>query len=425
MKIATLIFSLGLLVSCASNQEDTVGNQKDYNVFLTFEQPKTSSKYFELWNTKIRPDSIQLTSFGIVGAEYTRYFKETGDIAYLKKAEQSLKKAVAIAAIGKEAYLRALARNYISQHRFKEALVLANEAKSLGGGANESKSLLFDVHMELGNYEVAETYLDSIKNPSDFGYLIRLSKWNDYKGDLDTTIVFMEKAKAKAIASKNRELMLWSYTNLADYYGHAGRISESYQHYLSALRIDPSNAYSKKGIAWIVFSHDKDPEEALRILDSVTATYKVPDYFLLKAEIADYMGDDEPRLDNLDSYFATVKNEAYGDMYNGYNISLFLEETEQYEKAIQLSLREVANRPTPESYSWLGYSYLKSGEKQKAKDIMDMHVYGKTFEPALCYQAAAVYKATGELEKVQNLKKDLVGSIYELGPGMEKNIKAL
>ncbi len=36
---------------------------------------------------------MQLTSFGIVGGEYNRYFQQTGDIEYLKKAEQSLKKS--------------------------------------------------------------------------------------------------------------------------------------------------------------------------------------------------------------------------------------------------------------------------------------------------------------------------------------------
>ncbi len=425
MKALLLLLSVILLSSCSSKTKKIVGNKEDYNAFLVVEPPKTSSKYFELWNTKIRPDSMQLTSFGIVGGEYTRYFKETGDIGYLKKAEQSLKRAVAIAAIGKDSYLRALARNYISQHRFKEALVLANEAMELGGGANETKSLLFDVHMELGNYDLAETYLRGLKNLSDFGYLIRLAKWNDYKGDLNTTITFMENAKDKAISAKNEELMVWSFTNLADYYGHAGRIEESYEHYLKALELDANSAYAKKGIAWIIFSHDKNPGEAMRILDTVTATNGAPDYFLLKAEIADYMGDDQKRLNYLDKYFIAVKNTAYGDMYNGYNVALFLEATQQYDKAIELSLKEVANRPTPESYSWLGYSYLKNGEKEKAKEIMDAHVYGKTFEPVLCYQAAEVYRANGERDKVTKLKGDLVDAVYELGPGMEKAINAL
>jgi len=413
------------MLSCNSENNDGIAQANDYDKYLVPNSTNTTSKYFELWNKKIRPDSMQLTSFGIVGGEYNRYFKETGDITFLKKSEQSLKRAVAIAAIGKESYLRALARNYISQHRFREALDMAEQAKVLGGGMKDSQSLLFDIHMELGNYTIAEQYLDSIKNMSDFGYLIRLSKWNDYKGDLDTTIAFMEKAKEKAEFSKNKELMLWSFTNLADYYGHAGRIQDSYNHYLKALALDKNNAYAKKGIAWIAFSYDRNPAEALRILDSITKTYKAPDYYLLKAEIADYNGDDLSRMENLDHYFSNVQNTAYGEMYNAYNVSLYLEETEQYDKALKLAQKEVVNRPTPESYSLLAYSYLKKAKKEMAMKIVNDQVLGKTFEPALLYHAAEIYKANGDNEKVKELKGELIGAIYELGPTMEKQIHDL
>jgi len=235
----------------------------------------------------------------------------------------------------------------------------------------------------------------------------------------------MELARAKAESSKNTELMLWSYTNLGDYYGHAGRIEDSYNEYLKALAIDNNNAYAKKGIAWIIFSNDKNPEEAIRILDSVTKTYNAPDYFLLKAEIADYMKNDLVRTYNLDQYFTRVKNTAYGDMYNAYNLGLFIDETKQYDKALALAHKEVKNRPTPESFSWLGYSYLKNGDTKKALEIMDTHVYGKTFEPALLFQAAEVYKANGRKEKVKELKGELIGALYELGPSMEKQVHDL
>jgi len=66
-------------------------------------------------------------------------------------AEKALNKAVEIAAIGKSGYYRALARNYISQHWFKEALELAKSSRAMGSGLQESRKLLFDVHMELGN----------------------------------------------------------------------------------------------------------------------------------------------------------------------------------------------------------------------------------------------------------------------------------
>lgn len=425
MKLIKLFIVLILVSSCGTKNQDTVAQKNDYDKYLVSKEVETSSKYFELWNSKIRPDSMQLTSFGIVGGEYNRYFQQTGNIGFLKKAEKSLKKAVDIANIGKPGYYRALARNYISQHRFREALKLADSSATIGGDKSETQSLYFDVHMELGNYQQAEKYLDSLKNMSDFGYMIRLAKWNDYKGDLDTTINFMERARAKAESAKNRELMLWSYTNLGDYYGHAGRIQDSYNQYLKALEIDADNAYAKKGIAWIVFSNDKNAVEAIRILDSVTKTYNAPDYFLLKAEIADYMGDDLLRTKNLDQYFARVNNEMYGDMYNAYNLGLYIDETKQFDKAILLAQTEVNNRPTPESYSWLGYSYLKNGELNKAVEVMDDHVYGKTFEPALLFQAAEVYKANGEEEKVAALKGELIGALYELGPNMEKQVHDL
>lgn len=425
MKPILYILSILLLFSCSSKSENNVVNKEDYDKYLSSEDVETTSKYFELWNSKIKPDSVQLLSFGNVAGEYTKFFKKTGDIEYLKKAEQALTKAVDIANIGKAGYRRALARNYISQHRFREALELAEEANKLGGGSADSQSLLFDIHMELGNYDVAEKYLDSIKNMSNFGYLIRVSKWNDYKGDLDTTIKFMEKAKGKAESSKNKALMIWSYTNLADYYGHAGRIVDSYNHYLKTLELDPKNAYAKKGIAWIAFSNDDNPEEAMRILDSVTKKYNAPDYYLLKAEIADYINDDYERSENLDKYFLATENPAYGDMYNAYNVSLYLEETQQYDKALQLAQKEVENRPTAESYSWLAYSYLKKGDNEKAEEIISKHVDGKTFEPALLYQAAEIYKANGNLEKVEALKGELIGAIYELGPNMKKPIQDL
>ena len=236
MKNLLYVIAVFAIVSWGKKKSDFVSNPEDYNKYLIAETIPATSKHFELWNSKIKPDSTQLLSFSNVAGEYNSFFKKTGNIEYLKKAEQVLLKAVEIANINKASYRRALARNYISQHRFKEALLLTKEAEEIRGGKKETQSLFFDVYMELGNYTKAEKYLDSIKNMSDFGYLIRIAKWNDYKGDLDITIKYMEKAMKKAESSKNKTLLLWSYSNIADYYGHAGRIKDSYRYYLKNIR---------------------------------------------------------------------------------------------------------------------------------------------------------------------------------------------
>ncbi|WP_394971237.1 hypothetical protein [uncultured Croceitalea sp.] len=415
------------VISCGNKSTKFVTDASDYNKYLIGEPSETTSKYFELWNSKIKQDSIQLLSFGNVAGEYSSYFKKTGDIKYLKKAEKALAKAVEIANIGKSGYRKALARNYISQHRFKEALVLAKEANKLGGGRKETRSLLFDVHMELGNYKLAEKYLDSIKNMSDFGYLIRVAKWNDYKGNLDTTIKFMEKAMQKAESSKNRTLRLWSYSNIADYYGHAGRIKDSYVHYLKTLELDPQNAYAKKGLAWIVFSHEKNGEEALRILDNITENYSAPGYYLFKAEIAEFMNNQIAMTFNMDKYYTMVLTNAdsYGAMYNAYNVEFYLNYSKQYEKALNLALKEVISRPTAETYGLLANTYHKMGKDKAALKIVEDHIINKTFEPAILYTAAEIYKANNKMHRVSALKQELMEAVYELGPSYEREISQL
>lgn len=425
MKYISILSAVLVLFSCNTAMKQPITSASDYGKFLKPMAVETSSKYFELWNSKIKPDSMQLTSFAIVGEEYNRYFQETGNIDFLKKSERALKKALEIAAIGKPDRQRALARNYISQHRFKEALSVAEASYNKGNGLRETHSLLFDIHMELGNYETAERYLDSIAHQIDFGYLIRKAKWQDHLGYLEDTIAYMEQAKYKTERMQNKNLMLWSYTNLADYYGHAGRLEDSYQHYLKALDIDPQNAYAKKGIAWIVFSYEKKPEEALRILDSVTQYYEAPDYYLFKAEIATYMGDDLAYTMHLDRYFNLTENVHYGDMYNTHHVDLFLEETEQFTKALQLAKREVSNRPTPESYGMLATAYLRLGEKKKALAIVEDHIMDKTYEPAVQYRAAEIYKANGLQHRVAGLKSELLDAAYELGPVLHHKITQL
>ncbi len=425
MKYISLFLLMSCMVSCTNSKQNNITNPQDYNRYLITSAADTTSKYFKLWNSKIKSDSIQLLSFGIVGAEYNRYFQNTGNIQFLKKAEQALKKATDIAAIGRAGYYRALARNYISQHRFKEALALAKKAHSIGNGLDKSKALLFDVHMELGNYETARTYLDDITDFNGFDFLIRLAKWKDHQGDLDQTIQLMEQASSLAELSKNKDLMLWSYTNLADYYGHAGHIKTAYEHYLKSLQLDPSNAYAKKGIAWILYAHEKNPKEALRILNSVMATYKSPDYHLLKAEIAEYLGDAPLHRSELTKYKKEVAHPFYGQMYNAHTIDFHLNESKQYEKALLLAQQEVNNRPTPESYSFLAYTYFKKGEQKRAVSLVKEHIDGKTFEPAILLRAAEIYKIAGNNTKVALLKDALKEASYELGPTTTKRIASL
>nr|WP_321233311.1 cell surface protein [uncultured Psychroserpens sp.] len=423
----TILFVVLLCASCTkTNTQITDAN--DYNNFLvtaenvTLERVKQNDSF---WSKKLKQTPNQFPYRGKLASTYTDYFSVTGDIQYLKKAEEQLLKVNEITNYKNPSYLRSMAYNYISQHKFKDALIHLEKAETLDENLQATRKMLFDVHLELGNYDLAQSYLMTFENFSDFDYLIRLSKWSDYKGNLDAAIKYMEKAMIIAESSNLNHLKQWAYTNIADFYGHAGEIEKSYQYFLKALELDPNDAYAKKGIAWIVYSYEKKPMEALRILNAVTETYKAPDYYLLKSEIASYMGLESVRKTELEAYKTAMKNMDYGDMYNKYNVLLYTEKHISLGDAITIAKIEVDNRPTPQSYDLLAWAYFKSGNLGTALDIVDKHIIDKTYEPETLYHVAEIYKAAGKSEAVKPLKKELLASIYELGPTMKDRIENL
>lgn len=425
MKSIFLIVCICFLFAC---QEKQITNPEDYNTYLEYKDTSNkdlTKQHLTFWNNRIKQDSMQIIALGKSAQEYTTLFETTGTIESLKKAEIALEKAADKAHISKDVYLRALAKNRISQHNFKEAAIALQEAQFFSPNKTETHAMQFDVAMELGNYKAAETYLYLITDFSDFNYLIRLAKWKDYKGDLNGAIHNMERAKDIAEYSNNETLKRWAYTNLADYYGHAGRIKDAYKHYLKSLAMNPNDAYAKKGIAWITYSYEKNPTEALRILDTIQKQHQSPDYFLLRAEIAEYQNDAIAKQENINAYFEAIQNPAYGDMYNTHTAEILFSEKEEYDTALAIAQKEVANRPTPQSYDLLAYAYQQKGEYKKALAIAETHVANKTYEPLAQYHLAEIYKSNGLYDHVTPIKKELLDASYELGPVITNAIKNL
>lgn len=418
----------GIVLNSCSNTSTFKTDPTDYAIYLDHNENEAlelTREDHNFWENKLKKNPQQFPYMVKLAASQSLLFSRTGQIEYLVDAEKNLKEALSKTNYNNAAQLRALARNYISQHRFKEALELLQKAEINGERLLATQKMLFDVYLELGDESMAYTYLKEIKDLSDIDYLIRISKWSDHQGNLEAAIDYMEKAVLKAEVANNKALMQWAYTNIADFYGHDGQIERSYKHFLKALTLDPSDAYAKKGIAWIVYSYDRNPEEALRILNAVTENHAAPDYFLLKAEIAEFMNDNESARNYIDQYTEAVSNPLYGDMYNAYNIELMSESTEAAEEALYLALEEVKNRPTTQAYDLLAWTLYQLNDHEKALEIVEKHVFERTTEPMALFHMAHIFKANEKEELVNEFKAELEMSLFELGPLKEHPIKAL
>lgn len=423
-----LLILVVLVISSCTTTSKQITNTNDYDAYLELDKNKNLQLALNdvtFWKHKLESQPNQFPYLSKLSSAHSRLFKITGRIEHLIEAEKQLVNANKATNYKNSGYLRALASNYISQHKFKEALQLLTKAERIGARLKGTQKMLFDVHLELGNYELAKVYLTKFKNFSDFDYLIRVSKWHDHKGNLDAAIKYLEKAKGIAESSNLKGIKQWTYTNLGDFYGHSGDIEASYNYFLKALELDPNDAYAKKGIAWIVYSYEKNPDEALRILNAITTNHFAPDYNLLKFEIAQFKGDISLKEEQIRQYNMAMTNASYGDMYNKYNVLLFADSSENLKEAIAIAKTEIENRPTPQSYDLLSWSLYKNGNVNEALEIVENHIINKTFEPIPLYHIAEIFKAVGKTEEVQHLKKQLLASVFELGPLMADRINNL
>jgi len=425
MKNIITIVVVAVLFGCQEKSKK-ITDSKDYDPYLiTSNTPSKDAlqEQFEFWQKEFNNDSTHLMEMSRMSGIHAALFGNTGNISDLKTSEKLIKKSYSVSARDKDSYLRSLAHNYISQHRFKEAQVLLDSAYTYPDNHRETETMLFDVAMELGEYDRADTLLGKIKDPKDFNYLIRLAKWSDHNGNLDAAIKYMEQAQQIAEERDNKGLMVWVYSNIGDFYGHAGRLQDSYNSYLKTLAIEPDNHYVKKQIAWMVYSSEKNTKEANRILDSVMVNHKAPDYYFLKGEIAEFNGNTSEANKEYDKFLKATENPDYGAMYNAYLIEYYAEREPQ--KALKLASKEITNRATPETYQLLAYTQLKAGDKEAALKTIQEYVEDKTSEPNALFHSALIYKANGMKDKVSSLKEELMGATYELGPVTAKEIEIL
>ena len=429
MKKKTLIFlsfafSVLLLLSCAEKQEQDITRPADYAAYLT---PRTDAalqkcnEEIAFWkNKQSRTPDSETCKLRIAGLLSSR-FMLTGRIEDIFASDSLYRVVLASSGNENASVHRALAANAITQHQFGEAYQQIQKALAIGEGKASSLFMLTDVDLELGDYGGAKRALNKIATRNFFPYIIRKAKIKDHEGDLDSAIVLMETALIKA--KDNASLSLWTKSNLADMYGHAGRIAEAYQLYLDILKTNPDDDYALKGIAWIAFSHDHRYAEARRMAQYINQKRATPDMHLLLAKIAGAENNVGEKMKELHLFNSLANQPCYGDMYNKYLALMEVEDFSNPAKTIVLAKREIQNRPTPQSYDLLAWGYFHEGKYAEALEIAEDFLVDKTFEPDVFFHLGLIYQANGQTGKARMYLRRAEKSAFELGPEVTRKIK--
>jgi len=414
------------MLNACSNKK--IINPQDYNAVLsdtkrTEKQVEKINAEISFWQNRLAKDTGSFVDMLQIASNHIKRFKTIGSVEDLHIADSLY--AVCLQRVKNsdpEIYF-SVSQNAITQHRFNDAWENLLLADSIGVNPYVLCLFRFDAAVELGLYQQASANIQKLTDKNNFDYLIRKAKLEDHKGDLDNAIKLMEQALKDAETKDKKQLILWAKSNLADMYGHAGRVKDSYKYYLDVLKTDSNYLYALKGIAWIAYSHDHDTKEAKRIINYILSQTNMPDLYLMLAEIEEWEGNKHEKEKNIDKFLSEVEKPGYGNMYNKYLINIYTEDRQEYDKALAIAEKEVSSRPTPETYSWLAWVYFKMGDTQKAYELVKKYVLGKDFEPGSQLHAAYILKAQGETSKAKKLMSDCLESSFELGPVTTEEIR--
>jgi tetratricopeptide (TPR) repeat protein len=423
MKYTALIILSILLFKC-SEKKKVVVNSTDYDIYLTSSPNQALAKVNEelsFWKNRLAESPNSKTNLLRIAGLYSGRFQLNGEVEDLHRSDSIYNLILASTTLGKDNIYRSLAANNITKHEFRQARTNLQEALAIGDGKASSYLMLVDVNLELGDYPGAEHILKSFTNKKSFAYLIRDAKIKDHQGDLDSAIILMEHAVDRI--KENKSLFTWTMSNLGDMYGHASRISESYQAYLEVLKQDPDYDHALKGIAWIAVVHDRNTQEAKRILNFIDTRKATPDMHLMLAEIAEVENDAGEKKKQLELFTNEARNSKYGGMYNTYLAKLEAEEFSNPQTAISIAEQEIQNRPTPLSYDLLAWGLFHKGEYREALEIANKNVLNRTYEPVALYHMAMIYKSNGLEKEARNYFEQASESSFELGPTISKRIE--
>jgi hypothetical protein len=413
-----IVFVFSFLFSC-DKKEKKIAISSDYAHFLkkglVKEQVVHVNEALAFWTERLARDTGNYVDMLEMASCRLKLFKLRGNVMDLQAADSLLRRSAARLNHTSPEILFAVSQTSVTQHRFRDAELYNRLAADAAPDKYTLKLLEFDTKMELGEYAAAYRCLQTIKDRNSFDYLIRMAKYQDHKGKLDAAIELMEQAFEK-IKGKNKSLYCWALSNLGDMYGHAGRVQESYAAYISVLQKDPAYIYALKGIAWIAYSHDRNTTEAKRILQYILSETNMPDLWLTLAEIEEWEGNREQKEKYTRLFTDEVKKPGYGDMYNKYLIRLYTEDLPDLDKALFLTKKEVANRPTPETFDWLAWVHYKRGELKEAYAITRGRVYKQTYEPDALYHTALIFLANGRKQEAKEMLMECKQSAFEIGP---------
>ncbi|MCU1338980.1 MAG: hypothetical protein JWO19_4561 [Bryobacterales bacterium] len=321
---------------------------------------------------------------------YARRARETSDIQYYAKADETLKHALQIAPDDFEA-LKVRIWLLLGRHEFAKA---AQAAAKLNKRAPDDVTVygyLADANAELGNYseavKAAQWMLDL--RTGNVAGLTRAAYQRELHGDLSGAIELMQMAY-DATAFQETEDRAWLLTQIAHLHFVDGNLKQAERYAQGALELFPRYHYALGSLAQVRIAQNRLDDAVTLLQQRYEAAPHAENLFAL-AEALDRAG----RRTEAAEAFAKFEEKALAesaiaDNANHELMSYYTDFAHQPEKALEIGRAELARRHdvyTLDAYAW---ALAASGDYRQADAEIRKALAVGVKDPKILQHAAAI-----------------------------------
>jgi tetratricopeptide (TPR) repeat protein len=326
-----------------------------------------------------------------------RQARATGNGGLAIQAEGALRTALA-AGSSYEAQ-RMLGAVLASQHRFRDAIAAAAQARAIEPSDAWNDGVIGDAHLELGEYDAAFTAFDAMmrKRPSAAAYG-RASYARELQGDLAGAVRLMQMA-LDATSAHDPESQAWHHAQLGDLHYQLGHLADAEREYRHAAFSFADHPLALAGLARVDAARG-DLTAALAGYATLMASAPTPEYAARMAELEQALG--HPR--EAARHAALAEQGWRIDMPEPAQLARLLAGNRgRASEALAIGEQAAASRQDIFTMDAVAWAALRAGRIDRAVEASRLALRTGTRDRAILYHAAAIAAAAGDRDRARTL----------------------
>jgi tetratricopeptide (TPR) repeat protein len=356
--------------------------------------PHQNQKTIEFWERRAKKDPRGAIARSNLAGAYMARQRETGLIEDAVLAERAARASLEIRPSSNVAALSKLATALLTQHRFPEALEVADRALALDP---EAQRLRADILLELGDYQAARKALMLIPpRDQDLNLMALRSRFAELDGKMARSIELLEDASriADSLPDMPAESVAWYHTMVGHRLIDTGMLDQGVQACKDALVIFPRDYRAMTGLAEAATARHDWQDAVAWGRRAIETSPQNPEAFRILGDAYAELG----RTGEAEQQYQLLEQLAHSfpRIYDRHWALFCADKGRHLDDALTLARKDLELRHDLHASDTLAWVCFKKGLQKEAEAAIEKALAQATAEAPLFYHAAMIAQAGGD-----------------------------